>query len=92
LCNLVAQGRGIPKDQFRREVERELTGKETDASEIICFKLYKCQIPVIEQAIENAAFMPGSDQSRGYCLEMICEGFLAGVNLDTVIPRHFFFR
>ena len=27
--------------------------------------------------------MLGSDKSRGYCLEMICADFLAGVNLET---------
>jgi len=46
------------------------------------FKLYKSQIPVIEQAIETATLMLGSDKSRGYCLEMICADFLAGANLD----------
>ena len=25
----------------------------------------------------------GSDKSRGYCLEMICADFLAGVSLET---------
>jgi hypothetical protein len=38
---------------------------------------------VIEQAIETAALMLGSDRSRGYCLEMICADFLAGANLDN---------
>ena len=37
---------------------------------------------MIEQAIETAAMMLGSDKSRGYCLEMICADFLAGANLD----------
>jgi hypothetical protein len=27
--------------------------------------------------------MLGSDKSRGYCLEMICADFLAGVNTET---------
>ena len=27
--------------------------------------------------------MLGSDKSRGYCLEMICADFLAGVNLEA---------
>ena len=27
--------------------------------------------------------MLGSEKSRGYCLEMICADFLAGVNLET---------
>jgi hypothetical protein len=40
-------------------------------------------MPVIEKAIETEALMLGSDRSRGYCLEMICAAFLAGVNLDN---------
>jgi hypothetical protein len=38
---------------------------------------------VIEQALEIAARMLGSDRSRGYCLEMICADFLAGANLEN---------
>jgi len=67
-------------------VEKELTGKETEPSELIYFKVYKSQISVIEQAIETAARMLGTDKSRGYCLEMICADFLAGAHLDNV-PR-----
>jgi hypothetical protein len=54
--------------------------------EIIYFKLYKGQIPVVEQAPETAALMLGTDKSRGYCLEMICADFLAGANLDNGNP------
>jgi hypothetical protein len=64
-------------------VEKELTGKESEPCEIIYFKLYKSQIPVVEKAIETAALMLGSDKSRGYCLEMICADFLAGASLDS---------
>jgi len=80
------KAREMPKDEFRREVEKELTGKETEPWEIIYFKLYKSQIPVIEQAIDTAALMLGSDKSRSYCLEMICADFLAGANLDNGSP------
>jgi hypothetical protein len=41
---------------------------------------------VIEQAIETAALMLGTDKSRGYCLEMICADFLAGANLENKDP------
>ena len=81
------KAREMPKEQFRREVEKELTGRETEPWEIIYFKLYKSQIPVIEQALETAALMLGSDKSRGYCLEMICADFLAGANLDSAEPN-----
>jgi HNH endonuclease len=74
------------KDQFKREVEKELTGRETEPWEIIYFKLYQSQIPVVEQAIETAALMLGTDKSRGYCLEMICADFLAGASLDNEDP------
>ena len=49
-------------------------------------KLYKTQIPVVEQAIETAALMLGTDKSRGYCLEMICADFMAGANLENDDP------
>src|SRR5438034_5626817 len=80
------KAREMPKEQFQREVEKELTGKETEPWELIYFKVYKSQIPVIEQALETAALMLGSDRSRGYCLEMICADFLAGANLDNGDP------
>jgi hypothetical protein len=72
----------LPKDQFKEEVEKYLTGKDAEPSELIYFKIYKSQAPVIEQAIETAALMLGSDRSRGYCLEMICADFLAGAHLQ----------
>jgi len=73
----------LPTEEFKRAVEKELTGKETEPWEIVYFKLYKSQIPVIDQAIETAALMLGSDKSRGYCLEMICADFLAGASLEN---------
>ena len=81
------KAREMPREEFRREVEKELTGKEDEPSELIYFKVYKSQIPVIEQAIETAARMLGSDKSRGYCLEMICSDFLAGAHLDDGNPE-----
>jgi len=44
-------------------------------------------MPVIEQALETAALMLGTDKSRGYCLEMICADFLAGANLENCNPE-----
>ena len=82
----VHKARTMPREDFRREVEKELTGKEEEPSELIYFKVYKSQIAVIEQAIETAALMLGSDKSRGWCLEMICADFLAGANLDDHNP------
>jgi hypothetical protein len=83
----VHKARTMPREEFKREVEKELTGRETEPHEIIYFKVYKSQLSVIDQAIETAALMLGSDKSRGYCLEMICADFLAGANLDNGTPE-----
>ena len=72
----------LPKEGFKGEVERHLTGKDAEPWEIIYFKVYKSQLPVVEKALEAAGMMLGTDKSRGYCLEMICADFLAGANLD----------
>ena len=71
----------MPREEFKCAVERHLTGKETEPWEIVYFKLYKGQLPVVEKALETAGLMLGTDKSRGYCLEMICADFLAGANV-----------
>ncbi|MDA2912746.1 hypothetical protein MYX77_02085 [Acidobacteriia bacterium AH_259_A11_L15] len=87
----VHKARALPKEEFKREVERHLTGKETEPWEIMYFKLYKSQLPVVEQALETAALMLGTDKSRGYCLEMICADFLGGANLENNNPNALLF-
>jgi len=77
------KARSLQTEEFKNAVDRHLTGQETEPWDIIYFKLYKSQMPVIEQALETAALMLGSDKSRGYMLEMICADFLAGANLET---------
>ena len=81
------KARRMPKGEFQREVEKELTGKDCESAELIFFKVYKSQVPVIEHAIESAARMLGSDKSRGYCLEMVCADFLAGASLEADNPE-----
>jgi hypothetical protein len=83
----VHKAREMPKEEFKLEVEKELTGRESEPHEIIYFKVYKTQIPVIEQALETAALMLGTDKSRGYCLEMICADFMAGASLENGNPE-----
>jgi hypothetical protein len=80
-CTWVHKAKELPREEFKREVERHLTGKETEAWEIIYFKLYKSQLPVVEKALETAGLILGTDKSRGYCLEMICADFLAGADV-----------
>src|ERR1022692_3881348 len=79
----VHKAKDLNREEFQQEVERHLTGKESEPWELIYFKVYKGQLPVIEQALETAALMLGNDKSRGYMLEMICADFLAGANIDT---------
>lgn len=80
-ANWLHKAKTTATQPFKDEVEKYLTG-ESEASELIYFKVYKSQAPVIEQALETAAMMLGSDTSRGYCLEMICADFLAGANAN----------
>ena len=80
------KARELSKEGFKGEVEKHLTGKETEPWDLIYFKLYKSQLPVVERALETAGLMLGSDKSRGYCLEMICADFLAGANLSESLP------
>jgi hypothetical protein len=77
----------LPLDPFKQEIERAIHGPQAEPWDMIYFKLYKSQVPVIEQAIDTAARMLGSDKSRGYCLEMICADFLAGANLENGNPE-----
>jgi hypothetical protein len=72
-------------------VREPRSGKDSEPTEIVYFKFYQSQIPVIEQALETAALMLGTDKSRGYCLEMICADFLAGANLDNGDPEMLLF-
>ena len=44
------RARQMPKEEFKREVERELTGKDSEPSELIFFKIYKSQVPVTARA------------------------------------------
>jgi len=76
----------MPKEEFKRDVEKHLTGKETEPCEILYFKVYKSQLAVIEQALETAALMLGTSKSRGYSLEMIAADFLAGAQLEGATP------
>ncbi len=83
----VHKAKELPREEFKREVERHLTGKESEPWEILYLKVYKSQLPVIEQALETAGLMLGRSGSRGYCLEMICADFLAGANLGEGDPK-----
>ena len=76
----------MPTGEFKREVEKHLTGKDTEPWEILYFKVYKSQLAVVEHAIETASLMLGGQKARGYCLEMICADFIAGASLEDPNP------
>jgi hypothetical protein len=48
----------------------------------------KSQIPIIDQAIETAALMFGTDKSRGW-LDMMCGALQAGANPPTRCKRFY---
>jgi len=77
------EAKRLPTEEFKRTVEKHLTGRETEPWEILYFKVYKSQLAVIEQGLETAALMVGTDKSRGYLLELIIADFLAGACLEA---------
>jgi hypothetical protein len=85
------KARSMQTAKFKREVEKHLTGKETEPWELLYFKVYKSQLTVIERALETAGLMLGGDKARGYCLEMICADFLAGAGVESQSPETMLF-
>jgi hypothetical protein len=92
LCNLVAQSEDAAEGSISTGggAGADRGGQRT-AGACLFQALYKSQIAIIEQALETAALMLGSDRSRGYCLEMICADFLAGANLNSGDPETLLF-
>jgi hypothetical protein len=71
------KARELPKKGSDGEVDRHLTGKETESWEPIYFKLYKSQLPMVKIALDTAGLMlaervnltlPPRDDQRGYKL------------------------
>jgi hypothetical protein len=66
------------KQQLKEKVYKYFTGEDYEPYEMVYFKLYESQLPIVERALYVATRMVGSERSRGYSLELICEDFLAG--------------
>jgi len=66
------------KQELKEEVYKYFTGEDYEPYEMVYFKLFESQLPVVERALYVASRMVGSERSRGYCLELICADFLAG--------------
>ena len=66
------------KQQLKEEVYKYFTGQDYEPYEMVYFKLYESQLPIIERALYVSSRMVGTEKSRGYCLELICADFLAG--------------
>ena len=58
-------GRCQKQAEFQEEVAKELTGKDSEPSELIYCKVCRSRLPVIEQAIGTAAFAAGLPQVPG---------------------------
>jgi hypothetical protein len=66
------------KQELQQEVYKHFTGQDYEPYEIVYFKLFDSQLPIVERALYVASRMAGTERSRGYCLELICADFLAG--------------
>ena len=73
----------LPKEAFKCEVKKHLTGKQTEPREILYFRVSKNQLAVIEQALEITASIFGADKSRGYCLEILCADLVAETSRES---------
>jgi hypothetical protein len=56
---LVHKASLMPREEFKQEVARHVSGQETEPHEILCFEVYKSQPSVIEEALETAGLMLG---------------------------------
>ncbi len=77
----------MPKEEFRREVEKDADGKGRGALGVDLLQGVRESDSGHWRAIETAALMLGSDKSGGYCLEMICADFFAGGHMDGSNPE-----
>jgi hypothetical protein len=68
----------LTKQELQEAVHKHFTGEDYEPYEMVYFKLYESQLPVVERALYVAARMVGTERSRGYCLELVCADFLAG--------------
>jgi hypothetical protein len=66
------------KEELQQEVHRYFTGEDLEPYEMVYFKLFESQLPIIERALYVASRLAGTERSRGYCLELVCADFLAG--------------
>ena len=65
-------------EELQEAVHKYFTGEDYEPYEMVYFKLFESQLPVVERALYVASRMVGTEKSRGYCLELICADFLAG--------------
>jgi len=72
------KARESSKEELKEEVYKYFTGEEFEPYEMVYFKLFESQLPVVEKALYVASRMAGTERSRGYCLELVCADFLAG--------------
>jgi len=72
------KAKGSTKQELKEEVYKYFTGKDYEPYEMVYFKLFESQLPVVERALYVASRMVGTERSRGFCLELVCADFLAG--------------
>ena len=66
------------KQALKEEVYKYFTGEDYEPYEMVYFKLFESQLPIVERALYVASRMAATERSRGYCLELVCADFLAG--------------
>ena len=64
-------------------MHKYFTGEDSEPYEMVYFKLFESQLPVVERALYVVSRMVGTERSRGHCLELVCADFLAGTALHS---------
>ena len=84
----VHKARSMPREEFAREVEKELTGRDSEPHEIIYFKIYKSQIPSLNKHlrlrsscwVRTSPAGSGEAELNGLTLSSVAAGFPLGSN------------
>ncbi len=72
------KAQGCSKEELKRRATGTSRGEDLEPYEMVYFKLFESQLPIIERALYVASRIAGTERSRGFCLELVCADFLAG--------------
>jgi hypothetical protein len=68
------KAQSLPKEEFKAEVERELTGRESEPSELIYFKVYNSDSKGLDLSPDDLESLVEAELLiRGYHWDVLCQ-------------------